>query len=235
MAATRPGYVKHRTAGSIMSHSVFITGATGYIGQRLVPRLTERGHQVKALIRKGSEHKLAGSVERVIADPLQFDSYTREIRPSDTFVHLIGVPHPNPAKAAQFRQVDLVSIRVALKAASESGVRHFIYLSVAQPAPVMKAFLEVRCAGEEMLRASGMTTTFVRPWYVLGPGHYWPYPLVPIYWMLERLPLTRESARRLGLVTVDQMVQTLVWAIENPPDKIRIVDVLKIRELGSRR
>jgi nucleoside-diphosphate-sugar epimerase len=217
-----------------MNHSIFITGATGYMGQRLVPALIQRDHEIRALVRKGSESKVAQSVAHVSADPLRLDSYTGDIPPADTFVHLIGVPHPSPAKAAEFRKVDLVSIRVAAKAAREAGIRHFIYLSVAQPAPIMKTFQEVRHVGEEMIRASGMTATFVRPWYVLGPGHYWPYPLVPIYWILERLPLTRESARRLGLVTVDQMVQTLVWAVENPPDKIRIVDVPKIRELGSR-
>jgi uncharacterized protein YbjT (DUF2867 family) len=177
-----------------MNHSIFITGATGYMGQRLIPCLAERGHQVKALIRKGSESKLPVSTNRVIADPLELNSYTHEIRPADTLVHLLGVPHPTPAKAAQFREVDLVSIRVAVKAAGESGIRHFVYLSVAQPAPIMKTFLEVRRVGEEMIRASGMTATFVQPWYVLGPGHYWPYPLLPLYWVLERLPPTRESA-----------------------------------------
>ena len=147
---------------------------------------------------------------------------------------MIGVPHPSPAKAAQFRDVDLVSIRVAVKAAWDAGIRHFIYLSVAQPAPVMKAFLEVRHTGEEMIRASGIPATFVRPWYVLGPGHYWPYPLLPFFWIAERLPMTREPANRLGFVTIQQMLNTLIWAVENPAEGIRIIDVPRIRELGRR-
>ena len=216
-----------------MVHSIFITGGTGYMGQRLIPFLTQRGHRVKGLVRKESENKLPGSVAHVVADPLRMNSYTSEIPPADTFVHLIGVPHPSPAKAAQFRDIDLVSIRVAVRAAREAGVRHFIYLSVARPAPVMKTFLEVRHAGEEMIRASGMTATFVRPWYVLGPGHYWPYPLLPFFWLLEQLPPTRETARRLGFVTIDQMVSTIVWTVENPPDEIQIIDVPRIRELGQ--
>jgi nucleoside-diphosphate-sugar epimerase len=216
-----------------MSHAIFITGATGYMGQRLIAALSQRGHQIKALVRKGSESKVPQSVAHATADPLQLDSYTSEIPPADTFVHLIGVPHPNPAKAAQFREVDLVSIRVAAKAAREAGIRHFIYLSVAQPAPIMKTFLEVRRVGEEIICASGMNGTLVRPWYVLGPGHYWPYPLLPIYWILERLPVTRESARRLGFVKIDQMVRALVWAVENPPEGIRTIDVPRIRELGA--
>jgi uncharacterized protein YbjT (DUF2867 family) len=214
--------------------NVFITGGTGYMGRRLIPLLMQRAHKVKALVRKGSENKLAHLVSNVIADPLQMDSYTKEISPADTFVHLIGVPHPSPMKAAQFRDVDLVSIRVAVKAARDAGIRHFIYLSVAQPAPVMKAFLEVRHTGEKLIRASGIPATFVRPWYVLGPGHYWPYPLLPFFWIAERLPMTRESANRLGFVTIQQMLNTLIWAVENAADAVRVVDVPRIRELGRR-
>ena len=202
------------------------------MGRRLIPSLVRRGHGVKALVRKGSENRIPHSIAQVVADPLQADSYTSEIPTADTFVHLIGVPHPSPAKAAQFRAVDLVSVRVAVKAAREAGIRHFIFLSVAQPAPAMKAFLEVRRAGEEMIRASGMRATFVRPWYVLGPGHRWPYPLLPFFWLLEQLPATRETAQRLGFTTIEQMVNTLVWAVENPPDGIRVIDVPRIRELG---
>jgi uncharacterized protein YbjT (DUF2867 family) len=147
---------------------------------------------------------------------------------------LIGVPHPSPTKAKQFQEVDLVSIKAATNAARDAGIRHFVYLSVAHPAPVMKAFIEVRQQGEELIRATGIRATFVRPWYVLGPGHRWPYLIVPIYRILEQLPATRESARRLGLVTLPQIVTAIVWSVENPPAEIQIVDVAKIRQLSPR-
>jgi nucleoside-diphosphate-sugar epimerase len=214
-----------------MSYSIFVTGSTGYIGSRLIPRLLNRGHRVKALVRKGSERKLVVGAEGVTGDALQFNSYTKDISPADTFVHLIGVPHPSPAKARQFQEIDLVSIQVALKAARDAGDRHFVYLSVAQPAPMMKAFIEIRHQGEEMLRQSGMNATFVRPWYVLGPGHRWAYITIPFYWIFERLPATREGAQRLGLVTIDQMLNALIWTIENPPDEIRVLDVPRIKTL----
>jgi hypothetical protein len=78
-----------------------------------------------------------------------------------------------------------------------------------------------------------MPATFVRPWYVLGPGHWWPYALMPFYWVAELLPPTRESARRLGLITISQMLTALVWAIENPSDGVRILDVPAIRKLPT--
>ncbi len=147
-----------------MNRSVFITGGTGYIGRRLIPLLSKREHQVKALVRRGSEPKLPRDVPSVIGDALQIDSYTKQVLGTDTFIHLIGVPHPSPAKAKQFRDIDLVSTEVAVKAACDAGIRHFVYLSVAQPAPVMRVFIEVRRQGEELIRASGIPATFVRPW-----------------------------------------------------------------------
>ena len=212
---------------------VFITGGTGYMGSRLIPLLRQRGHEVTALVRNGSETKLPAGTSPVVADPLRLDSYTEQVRGSDTFVHLIGVAHPSPAKAKEFREIDLPSVEVAVKAARDAGIGHFIYLSVAQPAKIMQAFIAVRSEGERMIRESGMSATFVRPWYVLGPGHRWAYVLLPFYWVCERLPATRESARRLGLVTISQMLDTLMWAVENPAEGARILDVPKIRELGG--
>ena len=212
--------------------SICLTGGTGYIGSRLIPLLVDRGSQVKAVIRPGSNKKIPDNVSIIQADPLKDDSYTEAIRDCDTFIHLIGVEHPSPAKAAQFRAIDLPSVQVAVKAARDAGVRHFIYLSVAQPAPMMQAFIAVRAEGEALVRASGMRATLVRPWYVLGPGHWWPYALVPFYSVAELLPATRESALRLGLITISQMLRALVWAVDNPPDDVRILDVPTIRELA---
>ncbi len=55
---------------------------------------------------------------------------------------------------------------------------------------VMKAYQAARAEGERMIRESGLAATILRPWYVLGPGHRWPYALVPMYWLFERIPAT---------------------------------------------
>ena len=162
-------------------------------------------------------------------DALDAASFAGQVLPGSTFVQLVGSPHPGPAKAAEFRRVDLVAARESVAAARAAGVAHFVYVSVAQPAPVMRAYQEVRAAGEAMIRAAGLDATVLRPWYVLGPGHRWPHALVPVYWLLERIPATRESARRLGLVTLGQMVAALARAVGNPARGMRIVSVEEIR------
>jgi uncharacterized protein YbjT (DUF2867 family) len=210
-------------------HEVFITGGTGFMGSRVIAELLKRGHAVRALVRPGSQGKLPPGCAAVVGNALEKESYAGELRPADTFVQLVGVSHPNPAKAAEFRSVDLASARAAVSAAIHAGIRHFVYVSVAQPAPMMEAYVAVRAECEELLRASGLNATVLRPWYVLGPGRRWPYLLAPMYWLLERVPATRETARRLGLVTIEQMVRALIGAVEDPCQGIRILGVPEIR------
>ncbi len=201
------------------------------MGRRLTQHLVERGHRVRALVRPGSERKLPPGAEAVVGEALHGLSYAAEVRGADSFVHLVGVSNPSPAKAQEFLRVDLASVAAAVPAAVTGGIRHFIYVSVAQPAPVMRAYLAARARGEELIRESGLAATLFRPWYVLGPGHRWPVVLLPIYGLAALLPWTRRGATRLGLVTIDQMIRALVFAVENPADGIRLFEVPQIRRL----
>lgn len=208
---------------------VFVTGATGFMGRSLAVELLRRGHQVRGLPRTGSEQRIPAGCEAVTGDPLNAASYRGRVAPADTFVQLVGVSHPSPAKAARFREIDLASAQAGLDAAASAGVRHFVYVSVAHPAPIMKEYIAARSDAEEAIRASGLPATILRPWYVLGPGRRWPLLLLPAYWVMGALPRTRESAQRLGLVTIDQMVAAMTRAVERPPKGARILDVPQIR------
>jgi uncharacterized protein YbjT (DUF2867 family) len=211
-----------------MAH-VFITGATGYLGRSVIIALLARGHQVRGLVRAGSEHKLPPGCEAISGDALNADSYVNTIVPADTFIHLVGVPHPNPSKAKQFQTIDLASAKIAAGNARAAGITHFIYVSVAQPAPVMQAYIAARIAAEQAICDNGLNATILRPWYVLGPGHRWPYLFLPLIWLLERLPGTRATARRLAFVTLAQMTAALCRAVESPVSGMQIATIAEIR------
>jgi uncharacterized protein YbjT (DUF2867 family) len=112
-----------------MSRVVFVAGGTGYIGRQLIPRLLARGHRVRALVRPGSERKAARGCDIVAGSPFDPVILTRGIAPADTFVQLVGVPHPSPSKARQFRDIDLRSAFVSIAAARVTSINHFIYVS----------------------------------------------------------------------------------------------------------
>ena len=213
--------------------SVFITGATGFLGRALIPVLLSRGHKVRALARHASAHRVPPGAEVIVGNALEPSSFAAAIAPADSLVHLIGTPHHGPGKRTGYRSVDLRSVDAALGAASAAGVRHFVYVSVAQPAPIMWSYIAVRQVAESRIRASGIPATILRPWHVLGPGRRWPGVLAPIYALCELLPATRNAANRLGMVTLKQMVCALVLATEREPCGARIVEVPGIRAAGK--
>jgi uncharacterized protein YbjT (DUF2867 family) len=213
---------------------IFVTGGTGYIGRSLIDALLVKGYVVHALVRPGSEGKLPAGAMPINGNALDEKSFADRVPRGATIVHLVGTSHPNPTKAAEFRRVDLASIIATSVAAQRARSRHLVYVSVAQPAPIMRAYIAARQEGEAAVQASGVPATILRPWYVLGPGHYWPYMLMPVYAILRRLPSTRTATSRLDFVTHRQMVAALVRAIEEPPPVgVRIVEVPEIRSAAS--
>lgn len=213
--------------------TVFVSGGTGYLGSRLLPQLLSRKHQIHALVRPGSEQKLPPGCRMVQGDALREVTFQDFVPGADTYLHMVGVPHPSPSKAALFRSVDLKAVEASVAAAKKGAVAHFVYVSVAHPAPIMKAYVETRMKAEEMIRSAGLNATILRPWYVLGPGHRWAYALIPLYWFWERRPASRETALRLGLVKLREMIGALVYAVEHPVSGIQIIDVEGIRKYGA--
>ncbi|MBS1493715.1 MAG: NAD(P)H-binding protein [Bacteroidetes bacterium] len=200
-----------------MNKNIFITGGTGYIGSRMIPILIKNGFEVTALTRKESIGKLPPGCKAVDGNALDEVTFMEYVNGCDTFIQLVGVSHPSPAKKEQFKTIDLASVKASVKAAKKSNVKHFIYLSVAQPAPMMKEYIEVRKQGEALLNESGITSSVIRPWYIIGPGHYWPIVLKPIYKILELIPATRKQAINLGLVKLEEMLNTILYSVKNPP------------------
>ena len=140
------------------------------------------------------------------------------------------MPHPSPRKARLFKDIDLRSVKASADAAAFAGVSHFIYVSVAQsPSKMMHAYQEVRKEGEDYCRDKNLHCTFIRPWYVLGPGHWWPLLLLPVYGIAELIPAWRMKMRTMALVTINQMLNALENAGTSEPKPIRILEIKDIR------
>jgi uncharacterized protein YbjT (DUF2867 family) len=184
---------------------------------------------VRAFVRPGSEARVVSGAEVIAGDPFSVDQLAGAMARGQTLVHLLGVPRPSPRKAQQFVDIDLASMRAAAQAAERAAIAHIVYVSVAHPAPIMKAYIDTRIRSEALVKGTGIPATILRPWYVLGPGHWWPAALLPFYWLYERWPSKREAALRLGLVRQHEMVTALMRAIEDGPSGAGVIDVPAIR------
>lgn len=212
--------------------TIFISGATGYLGRPLTESLVQSGHDVRALARPQSIRKLPLGCKPIPGNALEVATFGEAVPSGAIFVHLTGVAHPSPSKTALFRSVDLAAFEASLAAAQLANVQHFVYVSVAQPAPVMRDYIAIRRQCEERLNASGVNASILRPWYVLGPGHRWPYLLQPFYWVARQIPFFRLPAARLGLITREEMIAGLLHAISNTPAGTVLYDVPAIRALS---
>ena len=215
-----------------MSRAILIAGATGFIGRASALSLIARGHRVEALVRAPSVPRVPSGAMVEIGDALDAVALKNRLTPAHTLVALVGTAHPAPWKKDRFETIDRAAGLAAVQAVQESGARHLIYLSVAQPAPVMRSYINVRAEVEAAIHKARLNATVLRPWYVLGPGHQWPRLLSPIYWVFGSQSATRSSARRLGLLALPEMVEAIARAVENPPTGVRIWDVSTIRAVA---
>jgi uncharacterized protein YbjT (DUF2867 family) len=206
--------------------NVFVTGGTGYLGAPLVRALIDRRHSVTALARRESAVRLPPGCRIVIGDALD-----RRTRTGNRWLRYVRATRGRAAsESCEGGAVPHDRSGVGTRIDRRGVSREFVYVSVAQPAPIMKAYQATRAEAESALRATRMPATILRPWYVLGPGHRWPYLIVPVYWVLEILPPTRAAARRLALVTHAQMIDALLWSVENPtPSACRVIEAAPIK------
>ncbi|MCF7676312.1 MAG: NAD(P)H-binding protein, partial [Akkermansiaceae bacterium] len=149
---------------------VLVTGATGYIGGRLVPRLLEAGFRVRCLVRDASRLQGRGwrdEVELTEGDVLRPDSLTAAMDGAVAayyLVHSLGA-------GADFSERDVQAARNFGVAAKAAGVGRIIYLGgLGDPATELSAHLRSRQQTGETLRESGPPVTEFRAGVIVGSG-----------------------------------------------------------------
>lgn len=102
------------------------------------------------------------------------------------------------------------------------------------PSKIIATYQAVRQEGEEYCKSKKLNCTFIRPWYVLGPGHYWPVLLLPLYGIAKLVPSLKQKAKSMALVTIRQILRTLITTIESDPVPLRIMEIKQIRKFPQK-
>jgi Predicted nucleoside-diphosphate-sugar epimerases len=199
-----------------MHRLVLVTGATGYVGGRLVPPIVSCGYGVRCLVRKPEQarNQLAPSVEIVAGDLLDRDSAMSAMRGVDTAFYLV---HALRAGGDIWRD-EITAADNFARAAKQAGVRRIIFLgglgdALGHPEH-LSPHLATRQAVGRILRESGVQTLEFRASIIIGSGSM---SFEMIRTLVDRLPVmvTPLWVNRLAQpIGIEDVISYLVAAIE---------------------
>ncbi|HEY5833094.1 SDR family oxidoreductase [Streptomyces sp.] len=222
--------------------SCLVTGATGYLGGRLVPELLAAGHRVRCLARSPGrlrDHPWTGRVEVVRGDVTDAESVGAAMHGVDVayyLVHALGA-------GGDFEQADRSAARIFGEQARSAGVRRVVYLGGLTPAGVpeqeLSPHLRSRAEVGRILLGSGVPTTVLRAAVIIGSGSA---SFEMLRYLTERLPVMvtpRWVRTRIQPIAVRDVLRVLVGSARMPPDVNRAFDiggpeVLTYREMMRR-
>jgi uncharacterized protein YbjT (DUF2867 family) len=204
---------------------VLVTGATGYIGGRLVPRLLETGARVRCLARDAS--RLQGrpwrrEVELVVGDVLRPDSLSDALHGVTVayyLVHSLGA-------GSDFPERDVTAARRFGTAAKNAGVERIIYLGgLGDPGKALSAHLRSRHETGEALRESGVPVTEFRAGVIVGSGSL---SFEMIRYLTERVPVMicpRWVYTQIQPISVRTVLDYLVEALRVASSADRTIEI----------
>lgn len=204
-----------------------VTGVTGYIGGRLVPKLLEKGYKVRVLSR--DTDRLQGrpwinEVEVVEADVLELQTLSPVLQDIDVAYYLI---HSMSGKSsADFHQRDLQAAQNFGKAARQKQVNRIIYLGgLGNPEDDLSEHLKSRQQTGDVLRESGVSVTEFRAAIVVGSGSK---SFEMVRYLTERVPIMICPSwvySKVQPIAIRNVLQYLVLAIEKSETKNEIIEI----------
>ncbi len=173
---------------------VLVTGGTGRLGARLVPRLRQDGAVVRQMSRRGTG---PGGVRGDLATGFDLRA---ALAGADVVVHAASAPRGDPW------QVDVAGTRRLVEAVGREGLRHLVYVSIVGVDRIPFGYYRAKFAAEQVLLASGLPVTLLRVTQfhdfvdeLLDTARRGPVLPVPMGWRLQPVDIDEVAAHIGGL------------------------------------
>ncbi|MCG2800908.1 MAG: SDR family oxidoreductase [Cellulomonas sp.] len=202
-----------------------VTGATGYVGGRLIPELLASGYRVRALARRPD--RLRGRSWYPQVDPVDLDvTDLRRAREALAGVDVLYYLIHSLGSGRSFAAIDRSAALTVARAAREAGVRRIVYLGGLHPdGEELSVHLASRTEVEEILLASGVPTICLRAAVILGSGSA---SFEMMRYLTERLPamtVPRWVGNRIQPIAIRDVLRYLVGVASAPATTSRGYDI----------
>ena len=215
---------KIRTNSNGQPATCLVTGATGYIGGRLVRELLIAGYKVKVLARfpdRLRDMAWIDKVEVISGDALNISDLNRAMQNVDVAYYLLHALNQGP----EFVDIETKMAQLFAESAKNNNVQKIIYLGGLIPKQVLSQHLESRKVTGEILRNSGVPTIELRAGVVIGSGSA---SFEMLRYLTERLPIMitpKWVKTKIQPIAVRDVLYYLVGAASISNDVNRAFDI----------
>jgi uncharacterized protein YbjT (DUF2867 family) len=228
---------------------IFLAGASGYVGSRVLDDLLAKDHEVTAhahtdrsrqeLLRKHP------SLQVALGDVADAEAMLRAVPLGiEAVIYLPGLLREFPRKGISFQKAHVEGCRNLMAAGKRAGVRRWIELSALGAGPGAKTpYFRTKWEAEEHVRSSGLNWTILRPSVIVDdrPSHRKNFvgEIANVIRELPFIPVLGSGKYRLQPVSLDDVSQTIVQSLEKPetvgktyeiggPEKLRYIEIVQI-------
>ena len=205
--------------------TVLVTGATGYIGGRLAPRIVEEGYRVRVLVRskiRVLSRSWAEDVEIVEGDVQDRGTLAEALSGVDYAYYLIHSMGTGP----RFHELDISMAREFGEASRRAGVKRIVYLGgLGDPEADLSKHLRSRQETGQALRESGVPVTEFRAAVIVGSGSI---SFEMVRYLVERLPVMlcpKWIYSRIQPIAISDLLEYLVAALNVPESAGKTVEI----------
>ncbi|MGZ6729454.1 MAG: SDR family oxidoreductase [Gaiellaceae bacterium] len=195
---------------------ILVTGATGFVGPKVVHALRAAEKPVRCLVRKPSETLAAWGCELAEGDMTDAASLRRAVEDCDAVVHLVAI---RQGREEQFKRVMEQGTRDLVAAATEAGVRRFVLMSALGTSEETKdlvPYYHAKWEQEQTVAGSSLEHVIFRPSFIFGRDG----GILPTFAKLSKLapvtPIIGSGKQRIQPIWVDDVAAYFAAAIDKP-------------------
>ena len=195
---------------------IFITGGTGFVGTHVRKELLQRGHQLRLLVHsKGAA--LEDGMEQFLGDITRPETLEGAAEGCQALINLVGIIRESPSRGITFQRLHVAATANALGIARASGIERYLQMSaLGTRADAVTDYHKTKFKAEELVRASGLSWTILRPSLIFGPKDAFVNMLADTLRLAPVMPLMGDGKYRLQPIHADDVARCFALSLELP-------------------